>query len=189
MSSQPDQVGVMLGSEAFELEGRVEVVGANLPQDMGEAERARAKAARESNVVLVLERHQMALEAGIAERVAAIMPEGIRAVTQVTFDDLAPAFYVRVTPSGDEQQELDRQAISAALPEIVSDAVSSQIAERATQVGMWRADVKAAMKLRDQCSAETSSTVQSSGRYRAGLGLLGLAAVAAGLWMYLRMSS
>ena len=179
----------MLGSETFELEGRVEVVAANLPADMNEAERVRAKAVRETNVVIVLERHQAAVEAAINDRLATIMPDGVSSQTQVKFDDAEPMFHVCVAPHSRDEHSLDRKAISAALPDIVSDAVAAQIAERATLVGMWRADVKTAIKSQAEPQGKGSPSAQLWGGYSAVVWLLGLAVVGAAAWLYLRSSS
>ena len=178
----------MPGSEAFEIVGRVDVVAANLPADMAAEDRERARAARECNVLVVLERHQAALERVINQRASDAMPNGVSTTTELAFDDELPGFSVRVTPncSDGEGDGLDRHAISSDLAEIVSEAVSSEIAERATQIGMWRADVSAAPKTNAAAAANVAIATQSVGAYAAVLWLIGLAIVGVGFWAYLR---
>ena len=66
-------------SEAIEIEGEIEVVGVNLPQDMEQAERLKAQQSKISDVLVVLERHHASVEQALSERIATELPEGIEA--------------------------------------------------------------------------------------------------------------
>ena len=153
---------------------------------MKPADRERARAVRECNVLVVLERHKTRLETVINERAIALMPEGVTTETGVVFDGELPTFSVSVRPSCDEEGSLNRKAILSDLAEIVSEAVSAEVAARATQVGMWRADVSAAARSDDKPSANVAIATQSGGAYAAVLWLVGLAIVGVVFWAYLR---
>ena len=155
--------------EAFEVEGQIEVVGVNLPQDMEQNERLRAQQSKVSDVLVVLERHRESVEAALADRIATDLPEGIEARTTLSFADTGAAFNVNVLPVIEGDVRLDRRQFKSVLPGQVSSVISDYIGANATRVGVWEPKIVTAIK----GQGLNGTSAGKSGGPSSGLGHIG----------------
>ncbi|MEM6500000.1 MAG: hypothetical protein AAGB04_11125 [Pseudomonadota bacterium] len=168
-------------TDAIEIEGQIEVVGVNLPQDMEQDDRLRAQQSKVSDVLVVLERNHASVERALADGIATELPEGIEATTTLSFANTGAGFNVSVSPVASGAGKIDRRRLTHVLPGRVTSVMTECIGANATRVGIWEPKVVAEIKGRSRPTEAQSGDVKTS----TGLGhigwVLGVLGVGAGL--------
>lgn len=168
-------------TDAIEIEGQIEVVGVNLPQDMEQDDRLRAQQSKISDVLVVLERNHESVERALADGIATELPEGIEATTTLSFADTGPGFNVSVAPFASGEGSINRSQLTTMLPDRVTSVMTECIGANATRVGVWEPRVVASVKGQNKSAPIEPSDVKTS----TGLGhigwVLGVLGVGAGL--------
>ena len=168
-------------TEAIEIEGQIEVVGVNLPQDMEQNDRLKAQQSKISDILVVLERHHATVEKALSDGIAIELPDGIEARTTLSFAETGAGFNVLVAPIADGEVRIDRRRLTSVLPDRVTSVMTDCIGANATRVGVWEPKVVAAIKGKlGDAGAKNTSAQASSGLGHIGL-VLGAMGIAAGL--------
>ena len=163
-------------TEAIEIEGQIEVVGVNLPQDMEQDDRLKAQQSKISDVLVVLERHHASVERALADGIATDLPEGIEATTTLSFANTGAGFNVSVSPVVSGEGKIDRRQLTNMLPDRVTSVMTECIGANATRVGVWEPRVVAAVKGQPkpvQVEADDRQDIVRIGAYRLGTGSFG----------------
>ncbi len=166
-------------TDAIEIEGQIEVVGVNLPQDMEQDDRLKAQQSKVSDVLVVLERNHALVERALADGIATELPEGIEATTTLSFANTGAGFNVSVSPVVSGEAKIDRRQLTSVLPGRVTSVMTECIGANATRVGVWEPKVVAAVKGQGQpAQAEAGDVKTSTGLGHIGwvLGVLGVGA-------------
>lgn len=166
-------------SDVIEIEGQIDVVGINLPQDMEQDQRLKAQQSKISDVLVVLERNRDAVEKALADGIATDLPEGIEAQTTLSFADAGAGFNVHVAPVVEGEAKLDRLQLTRILPDRVTSVMTECIGANATRVGVWEPKVVAAVKgQRATVAFQVDDVATSTGLGHVGwvLGIMGVGA-------------
>lgn len=178
----------MSQTEAIEIEGEIEVVGVNLPQNMEQDELLKAQQSKISDVLVVLERHHAKLEQALSDGIAGELPDGVEAKTTLSFAETGSGFNVNVTPVINGEARIDRRRLTRVLPEHVASVMSDCIGANSTRVGVWEPKVVASIKGKGGQAGHKGAEGQPSS---AGLGhigwVLGIMGIAAGAVAFMLM--
>ncbi|MGI9422235.1 MAG: hypothetical protein ACR2PA_03510 [Hyphomicrobiaceae bacterium] len=142
MVDRSDKQDTSQKADTIEVTGHIDVVPVDLPADMAEAERERARAHKVGDILMFLERHQSQIDKTLAETVSHRLPDGMSGDTTMVVETEAPIFRVSIAAKMDDGVEFDRRALASDLSGAIEEAVTGFIGAQATKVGHWRPSVR-----------------------------------------------
>ena len=165
-------------------DGQVSVVAANVPADMPVDARARAIAARQNDIMMMLEREGTAVEEAVSEKVRDFLAvAGARSAKLALADD-EPRFTVTCELDGGDSPETARPSKEAleAVEHAIADALLDAVRARASQTGLWEPVVTVSYRRPEAQTRQSARSGSQAWRWLAGVLLALLVGVGVFVW-------